>query len=187
MLTNPVYIQIDASQFPLSNKKRTRSLSPSAFELFKKWPPALFFEMDISGRTRVIKVELSYVHCTNNIIRSDSEEVDVNVAHTRRNHPTLRSHTRPKLGSLLLFFQISCDIISDLSNLPIFAFLMTMVIRLSCTNRIQYYHALDALFRTLFLKSTKYYAHYYYRKSFGLKQDMQNIHPMTYSFYHTIN
>ena len=34
----------------------------------------------------------------------------------------LRSHTRPKLGFLLLFFQISCDIISNLNDAPIFAF-----------------------------------------------------------------
>ena len=35
---------------------------------------------------------------------------------------TLRSHTRPKLGSLLLFCQISYDIISSLNDVLIFAF-----------------------------------------------------------------
>ena len=35
---------------------------------------------------------------------------------------TLRSHTRPKLGFSLFFFQISCDIISNLNDVPIFAF-----------------------------------------------------------------
>ena len=46
-------------------------------------------------------------------------------AHTRigsTSDSPLKSHTRPKLGSLLRFFQISCDIISDLNGVRIFAF-----------------------------------------------------------------
>ena len=50
-----------------------------------------------------------------------------------------------------------------------------MLIWLSCTNRIECCYALGASFRNLFLKSTKYYARYYNRKSFGLEQDMQNL------------
>ena len=37
-------------------------------------------------------------------------------------YSTIKSHTRSKLDSLLLFFQRSCDIISNLNNVPIISF-----------------------------------------------------------------
>ena len=64
---------------------------------------------------------------------------------------------------------------------------MTMLIRFFCTNRLEYSYALGALFRNLFLKKTKHYAHHYYRKSSGLKQDMQNLVGPTLSALYSPN
>ena len=44
---------------------------------------------------------------------------EVHLCIERSAESTLRSHTRPELGSLLLFIQRSCDIISDLNDVPI--------------------------------------------------------------------
>ena len=86
---------------------------------------------------------------------------------------TLRSHTRPKLDSLLLFLSKTLRYHLQSERCSYLFFFMKMVIRLSHTNRIEYCYALDASFRNYFLKRTKYYAKHYYRKPFGLKQDMQ--------------
>ena len=64
---------------------------------------------------------------------------------------------------------------------------MTMLIRLACTDRIEHYYALDALFRNLFLKRTNCYTHYYYQNSFGLKQDVQNLVGPALSALHSSN
>ena len=87
--------------------------------------------------------------------------------------PTLRSHTRPKLDSLLLFLSKSLWYHLQSERCSYVFFSMKMVIRLSHTNRIEYCYALDASFRNQFLKRTKYYAKHYYRKFFLLKQYMQ--------------
>ena len=88
---------------------------------------------------------------------------------------TLRSHTRPKLGFSLLFLSNQLRYHFQSERCSYLCLFMTMLIRLSWTNRKDYYYALGASFRNLFLKRTKYFAHNYYRKSSGLKQDLQNL------------
>ncbi len=54
-------------------------------------------------------------------------------------------------------------------------FSIKRLIQLWHTNEIQYCYALGASFRNLCLKTSNYYAKHCYQKSFGLKQDVQNL------------
>ena len=80
----------------------------------------------------------------------------------------------PLLKSLFLDFQRSCDVISNLKDVPMFFFFVKLLIRVSHTNWTEYCCELDESFRNVVLKWTKYYANSYYRKSLCLKQDKQD-------------
>ena len=103
---------------------------------------------------------------------SPSEDPLVHREHIRFN--TKVTHMiETELSATLLANKLRYRLLSE--RCSYLFFFLKILIRLSNTNRIDYFHTLGESFRNLLLKGTKYLTNHYYRRFLGLKQDMQIV------------